>query len=55
LRGIEGVAIGLFEGEPCIRIFSSRKPQELRDEITSKIEGCPVVIEETGPFRALDQ
>jgi len=55
IPGVEGTAIGLFEGKPCIKIFSSREPQELQDKIPSSVEGYPVIIEETGTFRALDQ
>ena len=54
IPGVEGTAIGLFEGKPCIKIFSSRKPQEVRGKIPSTVEGYPVIIEETGAFRALD-
>ena len=52
---VEGTAIGLFEGKPCIKIFPSRKPQQLRGKIPSTVEGYPVIIEETGTFRALEQ
>ena len=55
LAGVVGTAIGMFEGKPCIKIFSSSKPQELRAKIPSTIENYPVIIEETGEFRALDQ
>ena len=55
IPGVEGTAIGLFEGKPCIRIFTSRKAQEVRGKIPSTVEGYPVIIEETGAFRALDQ
>ena len=54
IPGIEGTAIGLYEGKPCIKIFSSSKPQQLKDKIPSTVEGYPVIIEETGAFRALD-
>ena len=54
IPGVEGTAIGLSEGKPCIRIFTSSKPKELRDKIPSTVEGYPVIIEETGAFRALD-
>jgi len=54
IPGVEGTAIGLSEGKPCIRIFTSRKPQEVRGKIPSTVEGYPVIIEETGAFRALD-
>ncbi len=54
ISGVEGTAIGLYEGKPCIKIFTSSKPQQLRDKIPSTVEGYPVIIEETGAFRALD-
>ncbi len=55
IPGVEGTAIGLSEGKPCIKIFTSRKPQEVRGKISSTVEGYPVIIEETGAFRALEQ
>jgi len=54
IPGVEGTAIGLFDGKPCIKIFISSKPQEVRAKIPSTVEGHPVIIEETGAFRALD-
>jgi hypothetical protein len=53
--GVEGTAIGLYKGKPCIKIFASVEAQELRDKIPSAVDGYPVIIEETGEFRALDQ
>ncbi len=55
IPGVVGTAIGLFEDKPCIKIFTSSKPQQLRDKIPSTVEGYPVFIEETGAFRALEQ
>lgn len=54
ISGVEGTAIGLFKGKPCIRIFTSSKLQQLQDKIPSTVEGYPVIIEETGTFQALD-
>ena len=54
IPGVEGTAIGLFKGKPCIRIFTSLKPEQLKDKIPSTVEGYPVIIEETGSFHALD-
>ncbi len=54
IPGVEGTAIGLYEGKPCIKIFSSKKAENLRAMIPSTVEGYPVIIEETGVFRALD-
>jgi hypothetical protein len=53
--GVEGTAIGLYKGKPCIKIFSSVKPQKLRGKIPTSVEGYPVIIEETGTFRALER
>jgi hypothetical protein len=55
IPGVEGVAIGLFEDKPCIKILSSKKAEELRARIPSLVEGYPVIIEETGTFRALER
>ena len=55
IPGIEGTAIGLFEGKPCIKIFLSKKAEDMRGMIPSTIEGYPVIIEETGTFRALHE
>ena len=55
IPGIQGTAIGMSEGKPCILILSSVKPETLRDKIPSQVEGYPVVIRETGAFRALEQ
>jgi len=55
IPGVEGTAIGLFEGKPCIKVFSSRKAEQLRPQIPLAVEGYPVIIEETGIFRALGQ
>jgi hypothetical protein len=54
IPGVEGTAIGLYEGKPCIKIFSSKKAEDLRGLIPSNVEDYPVIIEETGTFRALD-
>ena len=53
--GVEGVAIGEYKGKSCIRIFTSVDPKNLQDEIPSRAEGYPVIIEKTGPFGALEQ
>jgi len=55
IPGVEVTAIGLFQDKPCIKIFSSRKEEDLRAKIPSAVEGYPVIIEQTGVFRALDE
>ena len=54
IPGVQGTAIGMSEGKPCILILSSVKPETLQDKIPSTVQGYPVVIKETGAFRALD-
>jgi len=55
ITGVEGTAIGLYEGKPCIKIYSSKKAEELQGKIPSTVEDYPVIIEESGIFRALDR
>ena len=55
IPGVEGTAIGLYEGTPCIKILTSSRTDEIRAQIPSEVEGYPVIVEETGEFRALDR
>lgn len=55
IPGVEGTAIGLFEDKPCIKILSSKRPEELRPKIPSNVDGYPIIIEETGSFRAFER
>jgi hypothetical protein len=54
LPGVVGTAIGTMKGRPCIRIFTTADPDELRDQIPISVENFLVIIEETGEFHALD-
>jgi hypothetical protein len=54
IPGVEGAAIGIYEGKPCIRVFTSSKLQQVQAKIPSPVEGYPVIIEHTGTFRALE-
>ncbi len=51
--GVVGTAQGLCDGQPCIKVFAVEKTPDLEEEIPDTLEGYPVVIEETGKFRAL--
>lgn len=53
IYGVEGIAIGLLEGKPCITVFSSIEADKLRARIPSMVEGYAVIIKETGRFHAL--
>jgi hypothetical protein len=53
--GVVGTAQGLCEGQPCIKVFAVEKTRDLEQKIPHTLEGYPVVIEETGRFRALPE
>ena len=53
IPGVEGVGIGMFKGNPCIKIFTSINPDKLKCKIPSTVENFPVIIEKTGAFHAL--
>ena len=55
IDGVEGTAIGLSEGKPCIKVLTSSAAEQVRAKIPSAVEGYPVVIEQTGAFHALDE
>jgi hypothetical protein len=55
IPGVEGTAIGQYKGKPSIMVFSSVEAKKLRDKIPSLVQGYPVIIEQTGTFRALGQ
>ena len=55
IPGVEGTAIGMVGDNPCIRIFTSSRAKEVQSKIPSTVEGYPVIVEETGIFRALHQ
>ncbi len=53
LTGVVGTAQSLCEGQPCIKVFVSKKTVQLEQKIPKTLEGYPVVIQETGKFKAL--
>ena len=53
LPGVMGTAQSLCEGQPCIKVFVSKKTVKLERKIPKTPEGYPVVIQETGKFKAL--
>ena len=54
LDGVVGTGLGRCDGEPCIKVFVREKTTALEDEIPSRVEGYPVRLEITGPFRSRD-
>jgi hypothetical protein len=51
LPGVVGTAIGLCDGEPCIRVFLADGHAAARTSIPTELDGYPVRPEVTGPFR----
>ena len=54
IPGVVGSAVGMFEDSVCIKILTSANPQQIRHKIPLTVENYPVIIEQTGTFRALD-
>ena len=53
IPGVVGTGQGLCDSKPCIKVYVIKKTLELEEKIPGNLEGCPVVIEETGEIRAL--
>ena len=53
IPGVVGTAQSLCEGQPCIKVFVSKKTVQLEQKIPKTLEGYPVVIQETGKFKQL--
>ena len=51
--GVVGTGQSLCDGQPCIKVFVAKETPELKEEIPDTLEGYPVVIKESGKFRAL--
>jgi hypothetical protein len=49
--GVVGIAQGLCDGRPCIKVFVAKKTPALLEAIPDSVEGYPVDVEETGEFR----
>ncbi len=54
IPGVVGTGIGQCDGVPCIKVFVAQKTPEVDRQIPEQVEGYPVRVEVTGPFRALD-
>ena len=53
IEGVVGVGQGECDGVPCIRVFADSGEADLNQLIPEMIDGVPVVIEVTGPIKAL--
>ena len=54
IPGVVGTGIGRCDAGPCIKVFASRPADQLDPPIPEEVDGYPVQVEVTGPFRALD-
>ena len=52
LDDVVGVAIGMLEDEPCIRVLVGSDADKVRKQIPDNVEGYPVVVEVTGTLKA---
>lgn len=50
--GVVGTARGLCRGRPCIKVYVIEKTPELERTLPGRLDGYPVVVEESGPVRA---
>ena len=55
IPGVVGIAQGLCDSKPCIKVFVIKRTQQLDQKIPNVLEGYPIVVEETGEFRALPE
>ena len=51
--GVVGTGQGLCDSQPCIKVFVIKKTSELEENIPKRLEGYPVMLEETGEIHAL--
>jgi hypothetical protein len=51
LPGVVGTAIGLCDGERCIKVLVADSNPETKRRMPSRLEGYRVVMELTGPIR----
>jgi hypothetical protein len=52
IPGVVGTGIGVCDGEPCIRIFVTKRTQGLLEKLPSDTGGYVVDVVESGEFRA---
>jgi hypothetical protein len=55
IPSVVGTAQGLCNGKPCIKVFVIKTTSDLERKIPKVLEGYPVIVEETGEFRALPE
>ena len=51
--GVAGTAIGVKDGQPCIKVYVEGNNRKILNDIPSTFEGFSVVVEGSGPFHRL--
>ena len=51
LPGVVGTAVGLCDGERCIKVLVADSNAATKSRIPARLEGYRVVVEVTGPIR----
>ena len=54
ISGVEGLGIALRDESPCIMVFVSVEPEQVRAQIPHTVEDYPVIIDSSGGIGALD-
>ncbi len=52
IAGVVGTGIGECDGQPCLRIFVTRKTPQLLKKLPTTADGFVVDVVESGEFRA---
>lgn len=52
MDGVEGIAQGEQDGQPCILILASRPAAEIRALLPETVLGFPVMIQDSGIIQA---
>jgi ERCC4-type nuclease len=52
ISGVVGIGQGLYNDEPCIKVFLIKKTRELEKKIPRELESYKVEFEEIGEVRA---
>ncbi len=57
IPGVVGVYVGLLKDRksPCLKVMVARKTRQLERSVPASLEGYPVLVEETGIIRPMQQ
>jgi len=52
IPGVVGIAIGQYQGKPCILVFTAADTEQVGRKIPPTVDGYPVVLQYTGEIHA---